>query len=225
MAKKKSKVAATEKTTEKEAEKEQVEDNENSDTEDDAVADKGEAIQDGKNKMESSEIDAANLLGPSTAPPPKRAASVAADANMRSPKKHKVKEEAAPTSDTALLKAIYNKVVNIDRSVDRLLSIGVRNTEHVVDLTRLEGKLDAAVATAAAIPIKAEASAVDVKAATAFVESALMTATAWPNFGGNEFWISKQRAALGPLGATNEANTVCWLHFFLLLCLDFFFRC
>lgn len=178
--------------------------------EDDAESENGKA-EDSSKKMDTSEIDTANLLGEPTAPPPKRAAAVEADAKMqKSPTKKPriVKEEAAPTSDDAMLKAIYTKVANLERKVDQLMAISNRNTEHVVDLTRLEGKLDAAVATAAAVPVKSETCTIDSKASVAFVESSLMTATAWPNFGGNEYWISKQRAALGPQGASPDVNTV-----------------
>ena len=74
-----------------------------------------------------------------------------------------------------MMKAIYTKV-------EQLLSIGNRNTEHVVDyLTHLEGKLDVAV------PVKSEtSSAVDAKAAVAFVETGVKSATVWPNFGHHE---------------------------------------
>jgi len=200
-----------------EKEKDQVDDGEDgSATDDDPPENENEPPEDTSKKMDTSEIDTANLLGEPTAPPPKRAAAVEADAKLqKSPaKKPKiVKEEAAPTSDDAMIKAIYTKVANLERKVEQLLSISSRNTEHVVDLTRLEGKLDAAVATVAAVPIKSETSLVDPKAAVAFVESSLMSATVWPNFGGNEYWISKQRAALGPQGAAPDVTMVRFFFF------------
>lgn len=205
--------------TDTESNKDQVED-EDGTADDDVESENGKPEEDSSKKMDTSEIDTANLLGGDPkAPPPKRAAAVDADAKLqKSPAKKPriVKEE--DTSDDAMLatliKTIYTKVANLERKVEQLLSITSRNTEHVVDLTRLEGKLDAAVATAAAVPIKSETSVVDPKAAVAFVESSLMSATLWPNFGGNEYWISKQRAALGPQGASADVNTV---RFFFLM--------
>lgn len=205
-------------------EKEQVDDNEEGSAQEEDAEDENGPDGSGGKKMDTSEIDASNLLGSTAQPPPKRKAAVAADANLlSSPKKPKiVKEETVPTSDTCLIKAMYKKICDLERTCAVIHSIAVRNTEQVVDLTRLEGKLDAAIATPAAVPVKIESSAVDAKASVAFVESAFMTATTWPNFGGNAFWISKQRAALGPHGATEASNSVRFF-FFLLLCFTLFF--
>ena len=205
--------------TDTESNKDQVED-EDGTADDDVESENGKPEEDSSKKMDTSEIDTANLLGGDPkAPPPKRAAAVDADAKLqKSPAKKPRIVKEQDTSDDAMLatliKTIYTKVANLERKVEQLLSITSRNTEHVVDLTRLEGKLDAAVATAAAVPIKSETSVVDPKAAVAFVESSLMSATLWPNFGGNEYWISKQRAALGPQGASADVNTV---RFFFLM--------
>ena len=209
---------------EKDPGKEQVADNEegSAQEEDDETEDEKDG-SDGK-KMDTSEIDKSNLLGSAAQPPPKRKAAVAADASLlSSPKKPKiVKEETAPTSDTGLIKAMYKKICDLERTCGVMHSIAVRNTEQVVDLTRLEGKLDAAMATPAAVPVKVESSAADAKASVAFVESAFMTATTWPNFGGNKFWISKQRAALGPHGATEASNSVRFFSFYFSVLICFF---
>lgn len=205
-------------------EKEQVDDNEEGSAQEEDAEDENGPDGSGGKKMDTSEIDASNLLGSTAQPPPKRKAAVAADANLlSSPKKPKiVKEETVPTSDTCLIKAMYKKICDLERTCAVIHSIAVCNTEQVVDLTRLEGKLDAAIATPAAVPVKIKSSAVDAKASVALVESAFMTAMTWPNFGGNAFWISKQRAALGPHGATEASNSVRFF-FFLLLCFTLFF--
>lgn len=212
---------SSEAEAEKDPGKDQVDDGEEGSAQEEDAEDENEPDGSGTKKMDTSEIDTANLLGSASQPPPKRKAAVAADANLlSSPKKPKiVKEETVPTSDTCLIKAIYKKVCDLERTCNVVHSIAVRNTEHVVDLTRIEGKLDAAMAAPAAVPVKAESSAADAKASVAFVESAFMTATTWPNFGGNAYWISKQRAALGPHGATEASNSVrfCFSFYFSVL--------